>query len=81
MTTVNISNARAQLFKLADSCIKYNDVVNINTKDGNVVMLSEDEYSGIMETLHLSGITGVKESIAQERNIPTKDLEEFSWDD
>lgn len=81
MTTVNISNARTQLFKLADSCIKYNDVVNINTKDGNVVMLSEDEYSGMMETLYLNGVKGVKESIAKERKIPTKDMEEFSWDD
>lgn len=81
MTNVNISNARTQLFKLADSCIRYNDVVNINTKDGNVIMLSEEEYSGIMETLYLSGIKGVKESIAAEKNTPTKDLKEFSWDD
>lgn len=81
MTTINISNARTQLFKLVDRCIKYNDVVNINTKDGNVVIVSEDEYSGMMETLYLNGVKGVNESIAKERIIPTNDLQEFTWDD
>lgn len=81
MTTINISNARAQLFKLADSCIKYNDVVNINTKDGNVVMMSEDEYGGLLETLYLCGQKGVRESILAERSVPTSELEELTWDE
>ena len=44
MVTLNISKARDELYKLASSCIKYNDVVNINTKDGNVIMISEEDY-------------------------------------
>ena len=43
MTNTNITSARSNLFKIAESCIKYNDVVNINTKDGNVIMISEAE--------------------------------------
>lgn len=81
MTTINISNARASLFKLADSCIKYNDIVNINTKEGNVVMMSEEEYSGIMETLYLMNVKGVRESVVSERGTSLDELEEFSWDD
>ncbi len=80
MTTINISNARKSLFDLADSCIKYNDVVNINTKNGNVIMMSADDYSGMMETLYLCGVPGVKETILEERNVPIEDLEELSWD-
>ena len=80
MTTINISNARAQLFKLADSCIKYNDVVNINTKDGNVVMMSEDEYGGLLETLYLCGKKGGRESRLAERAVPTSELGEMTWD-
>ncbi len=79
MTTINISNARKSLFDLADNCIKYNDVVNINTKSGNVVMLSADDYSGMMETLYLNSIPGVKESILEERNTPLDELEELVW--
>ena len=57
MSTINITNARAELFKLASSCIKYNNVININTKEGNVVMLSEEDYNNLIEKLYLLGIT------------------------
>ena len=40
MQNTNITTARAELFKLASSCIKYNNVININTKEGNVIMIS-----------------------------------------
>ena len=39
MVTLNISKARDELYKLASTCIRYNDVVNINTKEGNVVII------------------------------------------
>ena len=54
MMNINITNARAELFKLASSCIKYNNVININTKEGNVVMLSEEDYNNLIETLYLA---------------------------
>ena len=43
--------------------IKYNEPVNISTKDGNVVILSEEDYNGLMETVYLSSIPGMKEKI------------------
>ena len=43
MMNINITNARAELYKLASSCIKYNNIVNINTKEGNVIMMSEED--------------------------------------
>jgi PHD/YefM family antitoxin component YafN of YafNO toxin-antitoxin module len=80
MINLNISNARDELYKLASSCIKYNDVVNINTKEGNVIMLSEDDYNSLIESLYLAGIKGVYEDIEEAVNTPTsKFIKEAPW--
>ena len=74
MVNINISNARTELYKLASSCIKYNDVVNISTKEGNVILLIEDDYKSLIESLYLAGIKGVYESIEEVVNTPTGEL-------
>ena len=40
MMNTNITNIRAELYKLAFSFIKYNNVININTKEGNIIMMN-----------------------------------------
>ncbi len=74
MMTLNISNARAKLYKLASSCIKYNTVVNINTKEGNVILISEDDYNSLIESLYLAGIKGVYEDIEEAVKTPTNEF-------
>ena len=74
MVTLNISNARDELYKLASSCIKYNDIVNISTKEGNVIMLSEDDYNSLIESLYLAGIKGVYEDIEEAVKTPTSEF-------
>lgn len=63
MTNVNIINARQNLFKLASSCIKYNDVITITTKEGNIVMMSEKIYKNLIESLAIARVPGLYESI------------------
>ena len=77
MINLNISNARDKLYNLASSCIKYNDVVTISTKEGNVVLLSEDDYRSLIESLFLAGVKGVYEDIEEAVKTPTS---EFSKD-
>ena len=72
MIDTNISNARSDLYKLASSCIQYNDVVNIRTKDGNVIMLSEDDYRSLLESLYLAGVPGVYEDIKEAVETPSE---------
>ncbi len=74
MINLNISNAREKLYNLASSCIKYNDVVNISTKEGNVILLSEDDYRSLIESLYLAGIKGVYEDIEKAVKTPTSEL-------
>ena len=35
--------------------------MNVSTKDGNAVILSEDDYNSMMETLYLASIPGMQE--------------------
>ena len=80
MVNLNISNARTDLYKLASSCIKYNDVVNISTKEGNVILISEDDYNSLIESLYLAGIKGVYEDIEEVNNTPTSEfLKDPPW--
>ena len=74
MINLNISNARDKLYNLASSCIRYNDVVNISTKEGNVILLSEDDYNSLIESLYLAGIKGVYEDIEEAVKTPTSEL-------
>ena len=63
MTTTNITNFRKNAFDYVEQTIKYNQPINITTKDGNAVLLSEEDYSGIMETLYLVSAPGMREKI------------------
>ena len=51
MTTVNITNFRKNIFALLEQTVKYNETVYISTKDGNAVILSEEAYTGLRETM------------------------------
>lgn len=61
----NITNARKDLYKLAELAIETGLEVNINTKKGNVVLISEDDYRGLLETIYLSQNKEYKESLIE----------------
>jgi PHD/YefM family antitoxin component YafN of YafNO toxin-antitoxin module len=63
MLNTNITNFRKNIFGLLEQTIKYNEPLNINTKAGNAVIISEDDYNGLMETLFLCSAPGMKETI------------------
>lgn len=64
MSTINITNARANLYQLvSDVNVGYNPITIVNNKGKNAVLISEDEWKNIEETLHLSSIPGLVENI------------------
>ena len=63
MRNINITNFRQNIFEYINQAIEYNDIININTKNGNAVVMSEEEYNGLMETLYLSSQPGLKEEL------------------
>ena len=63
MTTVNVTEARANLYKLIDDTSISHEPVVITGKRGNAVLLAEDDWNSINETLHLLSVPGMRESI------------------
>lgn len=79
MTNTNATNLRKNLFEYLNSAIEFNDIINVNTKKGNAIILSEQEYNGLMETLYLCSIPGMKERLIDGLNAKTEDCVEFKW--
>ncbi|WP_250277533.1 type II toxin-antitoxin system Phd/YefM family antitoxin [[Clostridium] colinum] len=53
MITTNITNFRKNIYKLTENTIKFNETLSINTKEGNAILISEEEYNGMIATLEL----------------------------
>lgn len=70
MTNTNITNLRKNLFEYIDQAVNYNDVINVNTKNGNAVIISEKDYNSLMETLYLSSVPGLAGKIKDGLNTP-----------
>jgi len=65
MTTVNVTEARANLYKLIDDAFVSHEPVVITGKRGNAVLLAEDDWNAINETLYLLSVPGMRESIIE----------------
>ena len=82
MLNTNITNFRKNIFNLLEQTIKYNEPVNISTKEGNAVVISEEDYNGLMETVYLSSIPEQREKIIEGLNTPIDDClqeNEVEW--
>ena len=82
MLNTNITNFRKNIFAILEQTIKYNEPVNIITKSGNAVIISEEDYNGLMETLYLSSIPNIKENIIDGMNTPLNECipeNEVEW--
>ena len=73
MSTINITNARKDLYNLVENAKLYSEPTLIVGKRGNAVLLSEDDWNAIQETLYLSSIPGMTESIIEGANTPIED--------
>ena len=58
MATLNATQARTRLYDLIKSTNKMHDVIRITHKSGNAVLLSEDDFESIVETLELKTTPG-----------------------
>jgi prevent-host-death family protein len=64
MSTINITNARQNLYQLvSDVNIGFNPITIVNNKGDNAVLISEEEWKNIEETLYLTSIPGYVDEI------------------
>jgi len=63
MTSISVTTARSQLYQLVDSTAATHVPIQITGKRGNAVLVSEDDWRDIQETLFLLSIPGMRTSI------------------
>ena len=80
MTTITVTEARARLFRLIDELALPHEPILIKGQRANAVLLSEDDWRAIEESLHLLSIPSMRESIIEGLNTPLEEcVEELEW--
>lgn len=77
MEIYTTSQARQDLFKLVDFANQTHEPVYIVGKRNKAVLISEEDYSAMLETIYIMSVPGLKESITEMQN---QKLEEYSED-
>ena len=80
MTTLSASEARKRLYNLVDEVKQTHTPIQIIGKRGSAVLVSEEDWRAIEETLYLMSIPGMRESIRKGLKTPVeKCAEEPGW--
>jgi prevent-host-death family protein len=80
MTTITASEARASLYRLIDQAAESHKPVVISGKRANAVLVSEEDWSAIQETLYLLAVPNMRESIKDAMAEPlTKSKKVLKW--
>lgn len=85
MYNTNVTNARANLYNLVNMAIDNSEIININTKSGNALLIGEDDYNSLVETLYIMQDGKTMEVIKEAReNLDNEsywiDESEVNWD-
>ena len=80
MKSITATDARSGLFKILQNTIRGHRHVRITSKEGNAILLSEEDYESLLETAKLLSIPGFLESI-QKADKEIKSGETYSMDE
>jgi antitoxin YefM len=73
MATLTASQARSKLYRLIDETAASHQPILITGKRGNAVLVSEDDWRAIQETVYLLSIPGMRESIREGLDTPIEE--------
>lgn len=80
MTILSATEARAKLYNLIDEASNTHEPIVITGKRANAVLISEEDWNSISETLHLLAVSGMRESIQEGMKEPIPECsEELDW--
>ena len=78
MRTRNVTELRKNLFNIIDSVIKYNEPVQVTTKKGTAVLLREEDYNALLETVYLMSQAGLVSKFKEGEKEKTSEMAKFS---
>ena len=70
MINTNVTHFRKNVSTLLEQTLKFNEPIHVSTKNGNVVILSEDDYRGILETLEMNANPVMKQKLLEGKDTP-----------
>lgn len=73
MTSITATKFQEHLFEYLNQAVSFNDVINIVTQNGNAIILNEDDYNGLLETLRIMSMPGMVERIKESENEPLEE--------
>lgn len=76
MTAITVSEARANLYRLIDEAASSHRPLLISGKRSNAVLVSEEDWTAIQETLFLLSVPGMRESIREGMDTPVDECDE-----
>ncbi|MCP5108110.1 MAG: type II toxin-antitoxin system Phd/YefM family antitoxin [bacterium] len=80
MTTISATDARSKMYRLIDEISVSHQPVTITGKRTNAVLIAEDDWRAIQETLYLLSIPGMRESIREGLQTPIEECsKELDW--
>ncbi|WP_372610507.1 type II toxin-antitoxin system Phd/YefM family antitoxin [Halomonas sp.] len=80
MTTVTATEARANLYRLIDEAAETHQPLLISGKRNKAVLIAEEDWQAIQETLFLLSVPGIRESIRDGMATPIDQCsEELDW--
>ncbi|MBW2594037.1 MAG: type II toxin-antitoxin system Phd/YefM family antitoxin [Deltaproteobacteria bacterium] len=80
MPTLTATEARTKFYRLIDQASLSHEPILITGKRGNAVLISEDDWRSIQETMYLLSTPGMRESIREGLATPIEDCkEEIDW--
>ncbi|MDD5541743.1 MAG: type II toxin-antitoxin system Phd/YefM family antitoxin [Acidobacteriia bacterium] len=80
MTVLKASNSRAKLYQLIDEASASHRPVLITGKRNNAVLVSEEDWSSIKETLYLLSVPRMRQSIVEGLKIPVSNcVRDLKW--
>ena len=74
MAVVNVTSARKDLYNLV-SMVQDHKTVTITSKEGNAIMICEEDWDAIMETLYVMGDPDFQKNLEEARNTPLGERE------
>ena len=78
MASISVTEARKRLFSLIDDVRESHKPIEIRGKRGSAVLLSEQDWRAIQETLYLTSIPGMRDSILERMATPADAMREKS---
>lgn len=76
MATISATEARANLYRLIDEAAASHQPLLISGKRSNAVLVSEEDWQAIQETLFLLSVPGMRESIREGMATPLEECSE-----